>query len=89
MYDTIGVNNASDDSGCNLNGEDFTGRFTLFCFNLTPYKCNGFYFHENRNGTIDIEVLFARPLEQGITLLCYSAFEQVIAITKQRNILLN
>lgn len=89
LYDNIGVNNASDDSGCNLNEEDFTGGFTLFCFDLTPDKCNGFHFHESTNGTVDIEVSFAKPLEQAITVLCYSAFEQIIAITKERNILLN
>ena len=89
LYDTIGVNNASDDSGCNFNEEDFTGGFTLFCFDLTPDKCNGFHFHEIRNGTADIEVLFAKPLEQAITVLCYSAFEQIVAITGERNILLN
>ena len=62
LYDNIGVNSASDDSGCNLNDEDFIGGYTLFCFYLTPDKCNGFHLHEERRGIIDIEVMFSKPL---------------------------
>ena len=89
LYDNIGVNSASDDSGCNLNDEDFIGGYTLFCFDLTPDKCNGFHLHEDRRGTIDIEVMFAKPLQQAITVLCYTAFEQIIAVTNERNVFVN
>ena len=73
LYDNIGVNSASDDSGCNLNDEDFIGGYTLFCLDLAPDKCNGFHLHEERQGTIDIEVIFSKLLQQAITVLCYTA----------------
>ena len=89
LYDNIGVNSASDDSGCNLNDEDFIGRYTLFCFDLTPNKCNGFHLHEDRRGTIDIEIMFSKPLQQAITVLWYTSFEQTIAVTNERNVLVH
>lgn len=63
--------------------------FLLFCFDLTPDKCNGFHLHEDRRGTIDIEVMFAKPLQQAITVLIYTAFEQIIAVTNERNVFVN
>ena len=87
MYDNIGVNYLSADTGCNLNVEDFTGGYTLFSFDLTSDKCNGFHFHENTSGIIDLEILFSKPLEEAITVLCYTAHESVIAITKERGVL--
>ena len=89
LYDNIGVNSASDDNGCNLNSDDFSGGSTLFCFDLTPDKCNGFHFHENRSGSIDVEVLFEKPLEQAITVLCYTAYERIVGITNERSVIMN
>ena len=79
MYNNICVNSASDNKGCNVNEEVLIEAFTLFCFDLTPDKCNGFYYHENKTGTIDVKLLFAKPLEQAITVLCYTGFEAINA----------
>ena len=89
LYDNIGVNDASDDTGCNLNVEDFMGGYSLFSFDLTADKCNGFHFHEQANGIIDLEILFSKPLEKAITVLCYTAQESIVAITKERGVLVH
>lgn len=81
------MTNISDDSACNLNDEYCIGGYTLFCFNLTLDKCNGYHFHKSKTGTIGSEILFFKPLKEVITVLCYTAFESVIAITKEWNIL--
>ena len=88
LYDNIGVNDASDDTGCNLNVEDFIGGFTLFSFDLTADKCNGFHLHESVAGIVDLEILFDKPLKEAITVLCYTAYESIIAITKERGVLM-
>lgn len=88
LYDNIGVNDASDDTGCNLNVEDFIGGFTLFSFDLTADKCNGFHIHESVAGIVDLEILFDKPLKEAITVLCYTAHESIIAITKERGVLM-
>ena len=64
LYDNIGVNEPSDDSGCNLNVDDFLGGYTLFSFDLTSDKCNGFHLHETTTGIIDLEILFSKPLKK-------------------------
>ena len=87
LYDNIGVNDASDDTGCNINVEDFIGGFTLFSFDLTADKCNGFHLHESMDGTVDLEILFAKPLQDAITVLCYTVHESMVAITKERGVL--
>ena len=86
LYDNIGVNSAADDTGCNLNVDDFVGGYTLFAFDLTPDHCNGFHLHESRKGNIDLEIIFNKPLPEAITVICYSAFENIVAITKERNV---
>ena len=86
LYDNIGVSSAGDDSGCNLDVDDFTGGYTLFAFDLSVDKCNGYHFHEDRSGIVDLEVIFRKPLEQAITVICYAAFESMISMSKERNI---
>ena len=81
------MNDASDDTGCNLNVKDFIGGFTLFSFDLTADKCNGFYLHESIAGIVDLEILFDKPLKEAITILCYTAHESIIAITRERGVL--
>ncbi len=88
LYDNIGVNDASDDAGCNLNVEDFIGGSTLFSFDLTPDKCNGFHLHESMTGIVDLEILFANPLTDAITVLCYTSYESMVAITKERGVIM-
>ena len=59
----------------------------LFSFDLKPDKCNGFHLHQNTSRIVDLETIFAKPVQQAITILCYSAYEGMIAITKERNVL--
>ena len=87
LYDNVGINAPGDDSGCDIDVEDFLGGFALFAWDMTPDKCNGFHFHENRDGTIDLEVLFNQPLKHAITVICYTAYENVVAITSERHII--
>ena len=86
LYDNIGINSPGDNVGCEINVDDFVGGYTLFCFDLTPDRCNGYHLHENVSGIVDIEILFSKPLDKAITVICYSAFECVVALTKERNI---
>ena len=43
-------------------------------------------YNENTVGIVDLEILFSKPLEQAIRVpvLCYTAHESIIAITKER-----
>ena len=88
LYDNVGVNSAADDYGCNLNIDGFVGGYALYCFDLTVDRCNGFHLHGNRTGTIDLDILFSKPLEEQITVICYTSFEIVISITNKRKVMM-
>lgn len=88
LYDNLGVNSPGDDSGCNLNVDDFVGCYALYCFDLTVDRCNGFHLQEDRTGTIYLEILFSKPLQEPTTVICYASFENVVALTNERKVIL-
>ena len=89
LYDNTGINTPGDDAGCNINVDDFIGGFTLFAFDLTSDRCNGFHLHEPSSGNLDCEILFSKPLEHAIAVICYIAFENVVSITKERSVMIS
>ena len=86
LYDNIGVNTPGDDIGCGINVDDFVAGSALFAFNLTNDLCNGYHYHDPISGTIDCEILFSRPLQHSISLVCYMAFDSVISLSKDRSV---
>ena len=60
----------------------------IYAFDLTADKCNVFHIHESVAGIVDLEILFDKPLKEAITVLCYTAHESIIAITKERGVLM-
>ena len=86
LYDNIGVNTPADDTGCGINVEDFISGSTLFAFDLTNDLCNGYHYHDPISGTIDCEILFSRPLQHSISLICYMTFDTVVSLSKERSV---
>ena len=86
LYDNIGMNTPGDDIGCGINVDDFVAGSTLFAFDLTNDLCNGYHYHDPISGTIDCEILFSRPLQHSISLVCYMAFDSVISLSKDRSV---
>ena len=74
--------------GCNINVDDYIGGSTLFAFDLTSDRCNGFHLHDPVSGNVDCEILFSSPLEHAITIVCYIAFENVVSITKEKSVII-
>ena len=86
LYDNVGV--LTENHGCLIDVDGFCGGSTLFCFDLCDDKSDGIHSHQDKTGTIDLEISFSSPLPEAISVLCYAAFDTVIALTKDRNILL-
>ena len=84
LYDNIGI--GTENHGCMLNVDDYCGGTSLFSFDLSPERCNGFHLHEARTGTIDLELCFDLPLPHAISVLCYAAYDHIFEMTKNRNI---
>ena len=88
VYDNIGV--LTENHGCLLDIDDYCGGATVFCFDLCHNRSNGGqHDHEIRKGNIDLEINFAKPLPEAISVLCYFSYDTTIAITKERNVIMN
>ena len=85
LYDNIGI--LTQNQGCLITPDDYCGGYTIFCFDLCHDRTNGEHDHQSKTGTIDLEVSFGTPLPAAISLLCYAAYDTVVAITKERNVI--
>ena len=87
LYDNIGV--LTENHGCLLNIDDYVGGSTVFCFDLCHSRSNGQqHDHQIRKGNIDLEISFAKPLPEAISVLCYFSYDTIVAITPERNVIM-
>ena len=67
---------------CLISPYDFASGFTIFPFDLTPDKCNGEHTHIGRVGDLDLEMEWNVALPKCITVLVYTAHDQVTTINR-------
>ena len=67
-------------SGNCISLADFKGGSTLFPFDLTPDQCNMYNIHVGKEGTMSLEITWSTGLPQGITILVYAVYDQVVMI---------
>jgi len=65
-------------AGNSIRDDQFRDGCTLFPFDLTPDMCNGFHLHAGNQGTLHLQLGWSSPTTQAITVLVYSAFDQVV-----------
>lgn len=76
------------ESANDISYDDYKDGYTLFAFNLSPDLCaDGEQFSELKDGSLDLDVDFEKLPEDSITAVFYLEFDNVIEITKQRNVL--
>lgn len=68
--------------------EEYKTNTCVFCYDLSPDLCNGYYKHGLEQGTIDISLSFKNALVKNHTLLFYATFNEAVVIDKNRNITL-
>ena len=84
LFDHIGVGMGNITN--NITPELFKGGVTLFPHDFTPDRCTGYHNHKKVTGNIDLELRFAKPLEQGITVLAMGSFDDFIELDNTRNV---
>ena len=57
---------------------------TIFAFDLTPDKCNGFHLHPHEKGNLDVKIKLSAGLTTGVTLLVLGTFDQFLMIPKDK-----
>lgn len=78
----IGFGNLSND----ITPEYFRKGMTFFPHDFTPDRCLGYHNHLKKTGNIDLELRFAKPLTDGITVLALGSFDDFIEIDATRNV---
>ncbi len=72
--------------GPNLTYDDFKKGYAIFGYDLTPHLANG-DIATKRKGKVQIEVKFKDVLENTITMIVYSEFDNNIYIDRDRHII--
>jgi len=83
LYRNIGIHNSNQ--GSLVNKEYFKDGCSIISWNLTPDKSNYMPFAQ---GTVDIELTYSKALEQGITIILFCLYDDIMQIDASRNIIL-
>jgi hypothetical protein len=84
LFDSTGYSHGN--GGNVISMKAFSQGNTFLAFDLTPDLCNGWHLHEERNGTIDIELSFKEELDESINLIVYSTYDNQLLMDKDRNV---
>lgn len=75
------------ESSNDISNDDYKNGYTLFAFNLSPDLCaDGEQFSELKDCSLDLDIDFLKAPTSSITAIFYLEFDNVIEITKQRNV---
>lgn len=73
------------ETGTLMTEDRFKNGVTLYAFDLTPDRCNGYHLHPTKRGTLDIKVKFGAALPQGIALMAFACIDRELVFDKARN----
>ena len=59
---------------------NFASGVTLFPFDLTPDSCGSFHLHAGKEGVTEVELSWAEPLDEQVTVLIFTCKDQVVTL---------
>jgi hypothetical protein len=78
------------DAGNDISHEEYAKGFFLTVFDLTSdLSSNASHWQIQKNGSLRLELRFNQPLEESITIIIFSEFDNLIEIDKNRQISLD
>ena len=86
MYENTGA--LEGERGNIVSWPAFSGGTFIVPFDLTPDKCNGLHNHEADYGYIDLNIDFAKPLEESVYVFYELVFNKVVVNDKITNTVL-
>jgi hypothetical protein len=75
------------DEGNTIFREEYAKEDTLFGFDLTPDMSEVGTYHLIKQGNLHVEILFAEALTGTINIVLYAEFDNVIEISRNRQVL--
>jgi len=82
-----GLDRAGLDWGNDITKKDFKEGYGLYVFDLTPDKCYGEHFNVMKKGNLKLKFSFRKPTPSVISLFIYMEYDNVMEITKARNVI--
>lgn len=86
FLDNIGLGNT--DNSCLVDLDSWVYGSTIFAFDLSPDKCNGFHLHEVKKGVLSLKIKVNTPLTDPHTLIVFSVYDKILSIDKFKNVYL-
>lgn len=85
------VGKSYTDVGQDITYDDFSHGYSIFCFDLTPDGCGNTsrHFELSKTGNLRLKLQFEANLAATINVLVYGEFENVIEITRTRELLMD
>ena len=83
----IGTNKINRDEGTDITPEDYQAGYALYVYDLSPDLCEGDNFNLIKTGTVRLSMKFSAALAAAISVIAYAEFENVIQITRERNVI--
>ena len=69
-----------------ISREDYENGYTLFGFDFTPDLSDGAHYNRKQEGSLDLSIRFKEALAQGVILVCYAEFDNIIEIDRHGNV---
>lgn len=74
------------DTGNNITLQAFKDNLSLIAFDLTPDSCHGEGHHLIRNSTTSLDLRFAAPLADTVSVMVYYEYDDMLTVDKTRTI---
>lgn len=81
-YSSLGLENKTN---CLISKEDYNGGYTIYAFHISPHldqNCLPLL----RKGHTRLEIKFAKPLPEAVTVVCYAHFSGLMTIDSSREV---
>ena len=79
-----GTRKAFKNEDIDVSREDYGGKYTLFCFELTPDLGKSDYYSFLKSGRVRLEITFTEAFAQTINVKVYAEFQNVLEIDRNR-----
>ncbi|XP_071503404.1 uncharacterized protein F54H12.2-like [Diadema antillarum] len=88
-YQTLfsGTDKMFKDTGNHISREDYDRGYALYAFDLSPDLSSGQHFSLKRQGNLRLEMHFDNQLTEGMNIVVYAEFDNILEIDRARNVL--
>lgn len=86
FFDNIGI--GTDNLSCGMTSALYVGGASLFAWDFTPDRCNGYHWHRREpGGVMDISLKFKTPIPKGgVTVMLFAVYDVLVSIDKDNQV---